>query len=51
MNIREITKCQGYNCSIKHLCFRYTCEEAEYQAYFDHEPTKGKDCEYFLLDD
>lgn len=46
----DITKCKDEECPIKDMCFRYTSEPSERQAYFTESPRKDKECEMFWGD-
>lgn len=48
----DITMCNGRNCELKELCYRYTAKPSEFrQSYFLTPPIKEIDgekvCEYF----
>ncbi len=50
----DITKCEGFNCPIKELCYRYTSEDDPCQSYFvmkkDDSLYKDGSCDYFYED-
>lgn len=44
----DITMCQGINCEISSICYRYKAEPSKFrQSYFVKTPNKGLECEYF----
>ncbi len=44
----DITMCQGINCELSTLCYRYKAEPSKFrQSWFMYPPNKGLECEYF----
>ncbi len=44
----DITMCQGINCELSSICYRYKAEPSKFrQSYFCKPPNKGLECEYF----
>ena len=44
----DITMCNGNNCELKSICYRYKAEPSQFwQSYFNQSPNKGLECEYF----
>ena len=44
----DITKCANEFCSKKTDCYRYMCEEDEYQSYARFKQDEDGECEYFI---
>ena len=45
----DITKCEGYDCSLKATCLRFTLPADDWQSYFALRPyDEGKECEFYL---
>lgn len=45
----DITMCEGKNCPLKSICYRYTAKPNEYwQAYFNEGPYKDGKCEQLM---
>lgn len=36
----DMCKCEGHNCAVKDLCYRYTAEDDYYQSYFTGCPVE-----------
>lgn len=44
----DITMCNGLDCELKDICYRYKAEPSEYrQSYFFDAPNDGLECEYY----
>ena len=44
----DITMCNGNNCELASMCYRYKAEPTPYrQSYFITPPNKELECEYF----
>ena len=39
----DITKCEGKNCPLKDMCYRYTAKEGIWQSYFTEIPGEWKE--------
>jgi hypothetical protein len=44
----DITMCQGNNCELSSICYRYKAEPSKFrQSWFMDLPNEGLECEYF----
>ena len=45
----DITMCNGKDCEIKEICYRYRVTPSEFgQSYFLNSPNNGLECDYYL---
>lgn len=42
----DISACNGQDCPIAEMCYRFTCKKDYYQSYSDFRYVNG-DCDYF----
>lgn len=47
----DISMCNGGDCPLKEMCYRYTAKPSEYaQSYFETPPINDGKCDHFMQD-
>jgi hypothetical protein len=47
----DISKCEGHNCTLKELCYRYTSiADDDWQSYSNFQQDENLHCEFFIED-
>ena len=46
-DMADITKCDGVNCKMREMCYRYTALAGTMQSYFIETPLKDGKCKYY----
>ena len=43
----DITMCNGNNCDLASICYRYKAEPSIRQSYFVEAPVEDEQCDYY----